>query len=175
MDSMTDDALHLRLNSPQKTLELGQAVAKALKGGLSISLIGELGAGKTVFTRGIGIGLGIPDDHITSPTFTLIQEYPGPLPLVHVDLYRLERQTDVESLGLGEYFDSESLVVIEWADRLEHGLPSDRLEIRLTHEDAPNIRLITISGTGPKSRKVMTRLRAFLAEGDKQSSHPRST
>jgi tRNA threonylcarbamoyladenosine biosynthesis protein TsaE len=174
MDSMTDNVLHLRLDSPQKTLELGQAVAKALTGGLLISLIGELGAGKTVLTRGIAIGLGIPDDQITSPTFTLIQEYPGPLPLVHVDLYRLERQIDMESLGLGEYFDSESLVVIEWADRLEHGLPSDRLEVRLTHEDAPNIRLITISGTGPKSRKILTHLGIYLSEGDKKSDHPHS-
>ena len=93
-------------------------------------LFGDLGAGKTTLTRGIAIGLGLAAD-IHSPTFTLIHEHPGAVPLYHVDLYRLSSEEEIETLGLDEYIYSDGVTIIEWADRMESLLPKDRLDITL--------------------------------------------
>ena len=138
-----------------------------------MALTGELGAGKTLFTKGVGKSLGISQDCITSPTFTLIHEYPGRIPLIHVDLYRLESQVDVESLGLSEYFDSDYVVVIEWADRLGRALPTDRLDLHFVHGDEEGTRWIMLNGTGPKSREVETHLPASLSEHRSRALNPR--
>lgn len=165
-------SLSLRLDSALKTLELGQLVAKTLTSSSIIALIGELGSGKTQFTRGVGIGLGIPEEHITSPTFSLIQEYPAVLPLIHVDLYRLETHADVLSLGLGEYFQEPYIVIIEWADRMNHILPSDHLRLQFAHCEPQDTRLVTIHGTGIKSTESVNRLKALLTE-DSPHTFPR--
>jgi len=93
-----------------------------------ICLDGELGSGKTVFTKGIAKALGI-EESITSPTFTLIKEYDGELPLYHMDLYRLNGKID--ELGLEEYFEKGGVVVIEWASTIRQYLPKERLEIKI--------------------------------------------
>ncbi|MGD9850796.1 MAG: tRNA (adenosine(37)-N6)-threonylcarbamoyltransferase complex ATPase subunit type 1 TsaE [Nitrospirales bacterium] len=157
----------LRLDSAMKTLELGQLFAKTLTGGSILALTGELGSGKTQFTRGVGIGLGIPEDHITSPTFTLIQEYPASIPLIHIDLYRLETQADVQSLGLSEYFQEPYIVIIEWADRMHRALPSDHLRLQFTHGEHQEIRLVDIQGTGLQSRGSLNHLNALLSENSR--------
>jgi len=111
-------------HSPQETFELGRQLAATLRRGDVLALAGDLGAGKTQFTKGLAAGLGVEAD-VTSPTFTLIHEYPGGrLPLFHIDLYRLEDEDEVLGIGIDEYLDGDGVTVIEWADKFATLLPS---------------------------------------------------
>jgi tRNA threonylcarbamoyladenosine biosynthesis protein TsaE len=122
--------LTIHTNSAEQTTALGERLGKILRPGDVLALFGDLGAGKTTFTKGIARGLGLVDD-IHSPTFTLIHEHIGHPPLYHVDLYRLETETEVDSLGIEEYIYGEGITIIEWADRMRSMLPKDRLDIKL--------------------------------------------
>jgi tRNA threonylcarbamoyladenosine biosynthesis protein TsaE len=113
-----------------ETTALGEKLGKLLEPGDVVALYGDLGAGKTTLTRGIAAGLGLAAD-IHSPTFTLIHEHPGAVPLYHVDLYRLSNEQEVETLGLEEYIYSDGVTVIEWGDRMKSLLPAERLDITL--------------------------------------------
>lgn len=116
-------------------MQLGMALSRELRGGEVLTLVGDLGAGKTCLVRGLAQGLGISEEEVTSPTFTVIQEYRSQPTLVHVDLYRLESGREIDDIGLSSYFDHDYVVVIEWADRLTFAqLPLDRLELHLTHK-----------------------------------------
>ena len=120
----------LSLASPDATRLLGLALGKLARAGDIITLEGDLGAGKTTLTQAIGAGLGVPpEQYITSPTFAIMHQYPGRLPLYHMDLYRIGDE-DFYALGLDEYLYADGLCVIEWPHRLED-LPSDRLAIEL--------------------------------------------
>jgi tRNA threonylcarbamoyladenosine biosynthesis protein TsaE len=105
-------------DSPEKTKAIGKTFARSLEAGKCIGLIGELGAGKTQFVKGLARNLGIDENEVVSPSFGLINEYEGDKKLYHVDLYRLESDLDIETLGLTDYFQSNGICVIEWADRL---------------------------------------------------------
>lgn len=105
-------------HTPDETEAIGRDLAARLGPGAVVLLYGDLGAGKTVFVKGLGAGLGIDPRLITSPTFVLIQEHDGPLPLYHIDLYRLEPGPAVLELGLEEYFSGRGVTAVEWADRL---------------------------------------------------------
>jgi tRNA threonylcarbamoyladenosine biosynthesis protein TsaE len=111
----------------------GARLAESLRGGDVVLLHGELGAGKTAFTRGLARGLGIDPAEVSSPTFTLVQEYHGRLTLYHVDLYRLEER-EVDDLGLDELVLGDGVVVIEWAERWR-GRPEDVIEVRFEQID----------------------------------------
>ena len=139
------------MRSVQETIQFGKQLGQQLTGGEVLALTGDLGTGKTVLTRGIALGLGIPMDQVSSPTFTIIQEYPGSIPLIHVDLYRLERPSEISALGLEEYFTPSTIVIIEWAERFPQILPSDHIAIRLEHGETEDIRLLSVSGTGSRS------------------------
>ncbi len=105
--------------TPEDTLKLGEVIGQRVKTGDVILLCGGLGAGKTWLTKGIAKGLGVPSSYpITSPTFTFVHEYPGHIPLYHIDLYRLEGDIDWNSLGLEEYLYGNGVTVIEWAEKL---------------------------------------------------------
>ena len=122
-------------NDETETIELAQNLESEHFPGMVICLNGELGSGKTVFTKAFASALGISDD-VTSPTFNIIKEYPnGELPLYHMDVYRLDG--NVNELGLDEYFDGNGVTIVEWADMIEDHLPSERLDIniRVTGED----------------------------------------
>lgn len=117
------------------TIALAENIESEHFPGMVICLNGELGSGKTVFTKAFANALGITDD-VTSPTFNIIKEYPnGELPLYHMDVYRIEKK--VEELGLDEYFDGDGVTIIEWADMIEEYLPKERLDItiKVTGED----------------------------------------
>lgn len=116
--------------SAEETTALGERLGRLLGPGDVVALFGDLGAGKTTLTKGIAVGLGLAAD-IHSPTFTLIHEHPGAVPLYHVDLYRLSSEEEVETLGLEEYIYSDGVTIIEWADRMKSILPKDRLDITL--------------------------------------------
>ena len=109
------------------TIEIAQNLESEKFPNMIICLNGELGSGKTVFTKGIANALGITDT-ITSPTFSIIKEYEGELPLYHMDVYRLDGNT--EGVGIEEYFTKGGVVVIEWADTIKDILPSERLDIK---------------------------------------------
>lgn len=152
------DAFPLRMTSVQETIQFGKRLGLELTGGEVLALTGDLGTGKTVLTRGIALGLGIPSDQVSSPTFTLIQEYTGSIPLIHVDLYRLERPAEISTLGLEEYFTSHTIVIIEWAERFPHILPPDHIAIRLEYGETEDIRVLWMSGTGPRSIRIVAKV-----------------
>lgn len=111
--------LSLITNSAEETRHLGEQVGKRLMCATTIRLLGDLGSGKTCFVQGLAQGLAVPDGYdITSPTYTLIHEYPGRLPLVHIDLYRIHDEMDAEAIGLNELLGQEMVFAVEWADRL---------------------------------------------------------
>ena len=115
-------------NSEEETMEIAENIESEKFPNMVICLIGDLGSGKTVFTKGFAQSLGI-EENITSPTFNIIKEYTGgESNLYHMDLYRLNG--DVRNLGLDEYFSKGGVVIIEWADMIEDYLPEERLEIR---------------------------------------------
>lgn len=119
-------------HSEQETADLGRGLAARLEVGSVVLLYGDLGAGKTAFVRGLAEGLGVSSDEVSSPTFTLIQEYRGGrLPLLHVDLYRLNDSREIDDLGLDELGES-AVVAIEWAEKLP-GTPSQAVEVRIQH------------------------------------------
>ncbi len=151
-------SLTFDLDSVEKTLALGERVSRLLNGGDVVALTGDLGAGKTLMTKGIAKGLGIPEEHVNSPTFTLIQTYDSTIPVIHVDLYRLEDMTAIVQLGLDEYFTPQNIVIIEWADRLHQALPPDSLAIHLEHGETETSRKVTFQGIGPRSNHLVTAL-----------------
>ena len=135
---------------------LGEQLGRLLKPGDVVALYGELGAGKTVLTKGIARGLGVEAD-VHSPTFTLIHEHPGPVPLYHVDLYRIEGDAEIESIGVEEYLEADGVTVIEWAEKMRSMLPAERLDItlRMTGETA---REIVLESDSPRLRSAIEEL-----------------
>jgi tRNA threonylcarbamoyladenosine biosynthesis protein TsaE len=130
----------LTAGSPQATAELGERLASAARPGDVVCLWGELGAGKTVLAKGFGRGLGVAGT-ISSPTFILMAEYEGRLPLFHVDLYRLADASEALLGGLLDERQADGVTLVEWPDRLGAALPRDRLDIR-------------IAGAGDEARSI---------------------
>lgn len=127
-------SLFLFSRNPRQTLNLGMALGSLLQKGDVVCLIGDLGSGKTCLVKGIAMGLGIESPHgVTSPTFTLIHEHPGPIPLYHFDLYRLEGPGEILDLGYEEYFYGKGVTVVEWAEKVLSFVPEEHLEVELKH------------------------------------------
>jgi tRNA threonylcarbamoyladenosine biosynthesis protein TsaE len=122
--------LRIATKSAEETVELGERLGKRLAAGDVVALTGDLGAGKTTLTRGIAQGMGVTAD-IHSPTFTLIHEHPGRVPLYHIDLYRLSSEQEAEFIGIDEYIYSDGVTIIEWAETIKSLLPPERLDIEL--------------------------------------------
>lgn len=119
--------------SVEETIALGEKTAKKLKRGSVVALVGELGSGKTVFTKGIAKGLGVKNArYVNSPTFVIIKEYKGKMPLYHFDLYRLEHYSSFDEMNYDEYFYGDGVTVIEWADKIRRLLPKKYMEVRFS-------------------------------------------
>ena len=117
--------------SDEETIRLGQRLGNLLSEGDMVALVGELGSGKTWFTKGLALGLGVsPDNIVTSPSFTLVNEYKGRYTFYHMDFYRLENLPEVLSAGLEEYLHNSGVVVLEWADRWPEILPDKRVMVK---------------------------------------------
>jgi tRNA threonylcarbamoyladenosine biosynthesis protein TsaE len=131
---------HFKTKSAEETMAFAEKLGSVLEKGDVLTLAGDLGAGKTTFTKGLAKGLGITRT-VNSPTFTIIKEYNGRLPLYHMDVYRLEDSD--EDLGFEEYFSGEGVCVVEWAVFIEDYLPKERLELVISHigDDEREIRL----------------------------------
>ncbi len=135
-----DNRMRILSDSPEKTIAIGQALGKALGAGSTVCLEGDLGTGKTHFAKGIALGLDIRE-HVTSPTFTIINEYEGRLPLYHVDAYRLEEEDEAYEMGLEEYIYGSGITLIEWPERVRSFLPDEYLMVKITTaEDGDNYR-----------------------------------
>lgn len=150
-------SLMIRTSSPQQTEALGTALGALLRAGDVVALSGELGAGKTIFTRGIAEGAGATG-HIASPTFTFIREYHGPVTMFHADLFRLEEPAQLEDIGLEEILDAGGIVVIEWAEKARALLPAEYLwvELRFTKQD--DAREIEFMPRGPRYVEMVRQL-----------------
>ncbi|NQU15039.1 MAG: tRNA (adenosine(37)-N6)-threonylcarbamoyltransferase complex ATPase subunit type 1 TsaE [Desulfobacteraceae bacterium] len=141
--------------SDQETINLGRKLGSVLEEGDVIAMAGELGSGKTWFAKGVGSGLGVPEESvITSPSFALVNEYKGRCPFLHMDIYRLEEVSDFLSAGLDEYFYGNGVVVVEWADRWPSILPEWRLEVKFEIVD-DQTRAITFSRDHPRAMEIL--------------------
>ena len=157
--------LTLQSDSPEETLALGRALGRCVEAGLVIALSGPLGAGKTLFVRGVAEGLDTVDSRlISSPTFVLIQEYLGRLPIYHFDTYRLTGPDQFAALGPEEYFEGDGVCLVEWADRVAELLPADRLDVRIRIEGQTR-RSLSLQATGARSSQTMTRFKRTLQPG----------
>ncbi|MDU1176749.1 tRNA (adenosine(37)-N6)-threonylcarbamoyltransferase complex ATPase subunit type 1 TsaE [Peptoniphilus harei] len=125
----------ISLNNLEETEKFGLFLGENLRPGDVVCLNGDLGAGKTTLTKSIAKGLGI-DDYVTSPTFTIVNEYYGKIDLYHIDTYRLDDMVDVDYLGFDEYFYSDGVTIVEWAEKIRDALPEEYMEINIkSHDD----------------------------------------
>jgi tRNA threonylcarbamoyladenosine biosynthesis protein TsaE len=132
---------------PDETAALGRTLAASLGAGDVVLLFGDLGAGKTAFVKGLALGLGVAADEVSSPTFTIVQEYRGGrLPLFHVDLYRLNDAREVDDLGLDEIA-AGGVMAVEWAEKLPRQ-PAGAIVVRLEHRDG-DVRAVSVDGRPP--------------------------
>lgn len=170
---MTDRAATLVAHtaSAEQTKALAAAVAELARPGDLLLLAGDLGAGKTAFAQGFGAGLGVTEP-ITSPTFTLAQQYAGRLPVHHLDVYRLDQMAEVLDLGLAELLDDGGVVLIEWGDAILPALPTDFLEVRLTFGEADDDRRLALRRVGPSWGARARLLAAALAPFDSEPGEP---
>lgn len=151
--------MKFRTDSADDTAELGRKLGSMLQRGDNVCLIGDLGSGKTAFTGGLAKGLGI-SGYITSPTFTIVNEYEGRLPLYHFDVYRISDVDEMLDTGYYEYIDGDGVTVIEWADLIKEILPSERIEVHIEKNDQvrSDSRTITIRFIGERTAEYERRL-----------------
>lgn len=152
-------SLDIITRSPEETRRLGEIIGRAIAGKFTIALTGDLGAGKTVFVQGLARGLSVnPDDPVTSPTYTLINDYPGRIKLLHADLYRLSGAAELAGIGFEDVMDADAVLVVEWADRLPPGELAEDLSIRMVATD-DMIRQISLFFCGRKKTDLIDQLK----------------
>lgn len=149
-------------STPDQTADAGAALGAVVRPGTVIGLVGDLGAGKTLFVQGLARGIGVPGQtRVVSPTFALINVYPGGrLPLHHADLYRLEREVELDEIGLDEVMRGDGVVAVEWADRFDV-LPADALHVSI-RVDSETERTIEAAASGPASEAVLAAWKVAL-------------
>ncbi len=147
--------------SARETKAWGRRLASLLGGRELVGLSGELGAGKTCFIKGLARGLGLREEDIVSPSFTMIQEHHGRLPLYHIDLYRLEAP-GIDDLGLREYLFSPGVAAVEWFERLREAAELDCLWVRISYAGA-NVRRIEFRATGERHAPIVLKLKSRFA------------
>ena len=141
--------------SGAETRELGAKLGRLLAPGDFIALVGELGAGKTQFAKGIAAGLEVdPGTPVTSPTYTILNIYQGRIPLYHFDLYRLHGSEEIEELGFEEYFSGAGACVVEWAERLGDEMPEQVVTVSLAHAGAEG-RTLCFEAAGKRGRALL--------------------
>ncbi|MCX7711025.1 MAG: tRNA (adenosine(37)-N6)-threonylcarbamoyltransferase complex ATPase subunit type 1 TsaE [Clostridia bacterium] len=143
--------IEIRTDSVEETVDIGTKLGSLLEKGDIICLSGNLGTGKTAFTNGIAAALGI-EGYITSPTFTIVNEYKGRLPLYHFDVYRIADPEEMFEIGFEEYTDGNGVVVIEWPEQIQDILPAERIWVEIKKDLAAGVdtRIITIEFKGKK-------------------------
>ena len=157
-----DCQLCLAADSEEGTREFGRLLAQVLQPGAIVALVGDLGAGKTRLVQALAAALDVPPDEVNSPTFTLIQEYAGRVPLRHCDTYRLRDPNEFLDLGLDELFARDGIALVEWADRVAHLLPRDVFTIRI-EIITPDSRLFRVEASGAHSGTACRSLAELVA------------
>lgn len=147
--------INIYLEDEKKTQEIGYKLGKLLNPGSVICLIGDLGAGKTTMTQSLAKALEV-DDYITSPTFTIVNEYEGKIPLYHFDVYRIGSSDEMYDIGYDEYINGEGVCIIEWANLIEDILPDEYLYIELKYKDMS--REMILNPVGEKYEKLVEEL-----------------
>jgi tRNA threonylcarbamoyladenosine biosynthesis protein TsaE len=145
----------IHLENEEKTKDIGYKLGKLLDKKSILCLIGDLGAGKTTLTQSIAKGLEV-DDYITSPTFTIVNEYDGRIPLYHFDVYRIGSSDEMYDIGFDEYINSDGVCIIEWANLIEDILPDEYLYIDLKYKE--NGREMILSAKGEKYEEIIKEL-----------------
>ena len=163
--------IELETTTAERTRDVGAVLANLLQPRDTVLLTGDLGAGKTTLVQGMGRGLGV-EDHVASPTFTLVKEYAGRLDIAHVDVYRLERVQDVVDLGLDELGGPDRVLLVEWGDAVQDLLPEDRLRVELTTGSDGDGRRIVITSQGRSWALRWERLEQALAPFGGDASTP---
>ncbi len=142
----------------EETIRFGARLAKLLKKGDIVCLFGDLGSGKTTFTKGIAKGLGIKEALVNSPTFVLMNEYDGKIPLFHFDLYRVDNTKEISAIGYEDFFYDNGITVVEWADKLGELLPKDYIKVEFSHKNE-NKRGIRCSAVGRRAKDIIAGLK----------------
>lgn len=144
-------------DSDEATRDIGCRIASRIQTGIVLALTGELGSGKTCLVQGIAKGLQVPGEYyITSPSYTLINEYPGRIPLIHVDLYRIQNSLDFEDIGLLDHLQEDRVIVIEWADRLDDQTLTEYISIDMSFIDDRSRKIIA-TAYGLKAHDLLKR------------------
>jgi len=150
--------------SASETIRIGKNIGSLLLPGDIVALVGELGAGKTQFIKGLAAGVGVgKSTYISSPSFTLINEYVGKVPFYHIDLFRLKSEKEAEELGLEEYFQGGGITAIEWADKIPSLLPEEILWINICYT-GKNIRSFEMIGKGMRYEELLKKFGIRSAE-----------
>jgi tRNA threonylcarbamoyladenosine biosynthesis protein TsaE len=150
--------LTITTHSPDETFGLGQALGEIVSKGTVVAMTGVLGSGKTLFVQGVARGLEVPETYyITSPSYTLVNEYPGRYRLYHADLYRLTQQDDIESTGLYDMLHKEGVVVIEWAERMVREDLADHVVVHFELRQE-SVREIWLRGYGQRCNNLLREL-----------------
>ncbi len=158
--------------SAKETIDLGKKIGKLLQAGDVVTLVGKLGSGKTTLAQGLARGLGVKrKDYVTSPSFTLIKEHKGRIPVYHIDLYRIDNLKEVYDLGYEEYFYGEGVTIIEWAEKIRRLLPKEVLIMNLEIIDE-NRRRIEFIPRGKHYRDIIKR---FTVDGLRLTVNPVDT
>lgn len=152
--------------SPEETARIGRMLGLLLRAGDIVCLQGELGAGKTCFAQGVARGMGI-EGPVTSPTFTLVNEYHGDLTLYHLDVYRLNGSGEMDDLGYEEFFYGDGVTLVEWAERVREVLPSERLEILIDRvAEGDEFRELRMIPWGDRYRLLVEELMTVVCSGN---------
>lgn len=145
----------LHTKSTSETIQIGKSIGSLLRPGDVVALKGELGAGKTQFIKGLAEGAGVgKSTYVSSPSFTLINEYPGRVPFYHVDLFRLQQEKEAEELGLEDYFQGGGITAVEWADKIPSLLPKGMLLIHIAYT-GKYTRSLEITGKGKRFEELL--------------------
>ena len=156
---MKNNRIKIFSDSVKATFELGEKTGRLIAPGTVCALTGDLGSGKTVFVQGLAKGLDIPDEYyITSPTYTLINEYPGRHVLFHIDLYRIENMVDFEDIGLYDILYGKGIAAVEWAEKLDKNILSDYISFNFEIKNDKE-RIISINGCGGNAATIINNLR----------------
>jgi tRNA threonylcarbamoyladenosine biosynthesis protein TsaE len=156
------DTLRFVTTTPEETRRFGSALGASLEPGAFVGLEGPLGSGKTVVVQGAARALGY-DGYVTSPSFVIVNEYEGRLSMFHVDLYRVAGAQELDDIGYREVFFGDGVALVEWSDRADEFLPSDRLEIAIRMERG-DVRIFRVSALGEQAARVLARIRSNWSE-----------
>ncbi len=151
--------------SPEDTLAIARSLGEALLPGDVVALTGDLGAGKTLFCKGVGKALGIPPDRIVSPTFTIVTEHAGPVPLIHVDVYRLQAAREAEEIGVPELLSGDGVCLVEWGEKIAELLPTDCIQVTFSISGGDRREIAIVAPDHPRFHDFRARSQRFQPRG----------